>query len=91
MCSVYVIEQDKVINIASEHLEPIPPEVGNKVWNVVNSEQCTIYLCLSSMILTAKHGHYIQMYTIWAVTNSKSIEFHFYTTKCLQNYIFTFL
>lgn len=32
MCSVYVTEQDKVINIASEHLEPIPPEVGDKVW-----------------------------------------------------------
>ena len=31
MCSVYIPEQDKVINIASEHLEPVPPEKGDKV------------------------------------------------------------
>lgn len=32
MCSVYVPEQDKTINIASEHLEPVPPEKGDRVW-----------------------------------------------------------
>lgn len=31
MCSVYITAEDKVVNIACEHLEPVPPEVHDKV------------------------------------------------------------
>jgi transcription elongation factor SPT5 len=31
MCSVYLPEEDKVVNIAGEHLEPVRPEGGDKV------------------------------------------------------------
>ena len=31
MCSVFLPEEDKVININGEHLEPVEPEKGNRV------------------------------------------------------------
>ena len=33
MCSVFLPEEDKVINISGEHLEPVEPEKGNRVSN----------------------------------------------------------
>lgn len=39
MCSVYVPEQDKTINIASEHLEPVPPEKGDKAKVIMGDER----------------------------------------------------
>ncbi|XP_071182024.1 transcription elongation factor SPT5-like isoform X2 [Mytilus edulis] len=47
MCSVYVTEQDKVMNIASEHLEPIPPEVGDKAKVITGDERETVGTLLS--------------------------------------------
>lgn len=31
MCSLFIPEEDKVVNIACEHLEPVPPEKGDRV------------------------------------------------------------
>ena len=33
MCSVFLHEQDKVVNVSCEHLEPVQPEKGNRVRN----------------------------------------------------------
>lgn len=31
MCSLFIPEEDKVVNIACEHLEPVSPEKGDRV------------------------------------------------------------
>jgi len=31
MCTLFIPDQDKVISVASEHLEPICPEKGDRV------------------------------------------------------------
>jgi len=31
MCTLFIPDQDKVISVASEHLEPIQPEKGDRV------------------------------------------------------------
>ena len=31
MCSIFVAEEDKVVNVACEHLEPVMPSKGDKV------------------------------------------------------------
>jgi hypothetical protein len=35
MCSLFIPEEDKVVNIACEHLEPVPPEKGDRVSTVI--------------------------------------------------------
>jgi len=40
MCTLYVPDQDKVISVASEHLEPICPEKGDRVSGIN-----TVLLC----------------------------------------------
>jgi len=36
MCSLFVPEHDKVISVASEHLEPVCPEKGDRVSRAVD-------------------------------------------------------
>jgi len=31
MCTLYIPEEDKVVSVASEHLEPVVPQKGNRV------------------------------------------------------------
>ena len=31
MCSVYLPEEDRVINVLGEHLEPVSPDQGDKI------------------------------------------------------------
>ena len=35
MCSLFLPDEDKVINISVEHLEPVEPEKGNRVGVIV--------------------------------------------------------
>lgn len=37
MCSVFLPEEDRVVNIMADHLDPVPPQRGDafKVWLVV--------------------------------------------------------
>nr|KAG5709174.1 hypothetical protein BaRGS_028630 [Batillaria attramentaria] len=41
MCSVYILDEDKVVNIACEHLEPVPPEKHNKCKVILGDERET--------------------------------------------------
>ena len=31
MCTLFVVAEDKVVNVASEHLEPVVPSKGDRV------------------------------------------------------------
>ena len=31
MCTLYIPEEDKVVSVASEHLEPVVPQKGDRV------------------------------------------------------------
>jgi len=41
MCTLFVADKDKVISVASEHLEPVCPEKGDRV-----SDLCSMF-CVS--------------------------------------------
>ncbi|KAK2179528.1 hypothetical protein NP493_486g02048 [Ridgeia piscesae] len=42
MCTLYIPEEDKVVSVASEHLEPVVPQKGNRVKVIVGEErECT--------------------------------------------------
>lgn len=42
MCTLYILEEDKVVSVASEHLEPVVPQKGNRVKVIVGEErECT--------------------------------------------------
>ena len=35
MCTLYIASEDKVVSVASEHLEPVRPQKGDKV-SIIN-------------------------------------------------------
>ncbi|XP_033751673.1 transcription elongation factor SPT5-like [Pecten maximus] len=39
MCSVYIAEEDKTVNVACDHLEPVPPEKGDKAKVILSEER----------------------------------------------------
>jgi len=42
MCTLYIPDEDKVISVASEHLEPVVPEKGDKVKVIIGEDrECT--------------------------------------------------
>ena len=55
MSSVFLPDEDKVINISVEHLEPVEPEKGNRVSNslekvsVQSDLHCTLLHALSPL------------------------------------------
>ncbi|PVD33727.1 hypothetical protein C0Q70_04987 [Pomacea canaliculata] len=47
MCSVYIMENDKVVNIACEHLEPVAPTKHEKAKVILGDERETVGTVLS--------------------------------------------
>ena len=41
MCTVYLTNEEKMINITCDHLEPVPPEKGDKV-GVNRGAECAL-------------------------------------------------
>ncbi|KAK3101764.1 hypothetical protein FSP39_006184 [Pinctada imbricata] len=39
MCSLYIPEEDKMVNISCEHLEPVPPEKGDKAKVILGEDR----------------------------------------------------
>ncbi|KAK3597633.1 hypothetical protein CHS0354_030186 [Potamilus streckersoni] len=47
MCSVYIPNEDKVVNIACEHLEPVQPEKGDRAKVILGEERESTGILLS--------------------------------------------
>lgn len=39
MCTLFISEEDKVVSVASEHLEPICPDKGDRVKVIIGEER----------------------------------------------------
>ena len=45
MCSVYLDEEDRVVNVACEHLEPVKPSAEDKVSRIAKQNHCPKNSC----------------------------------------------
>jgi len=78
MCTLYVPDQDKVISVASEHLEPIRPEKGDRV------SLCTPFYIFR--LATAVKIQIVQQRQRCGMNTASSTTVDFLTGQFFQSY-----